>query len=257
MVTENTAPETGGQTATAEAQTETQEAASQYQQTQEAPKAFDPNSLPPEAKQHFDKQYEGYDKYKGMAQEYERLLKAPEFQQWYQGLRAPQTKQPEPQKFELSNDDFVAALSDPKKFAELIDRRAEFIAQQKLAPQIQQTQWEVGLQKRTNELDRTMAKYPDFKDLDAKGLIEQAIMKYPNIGFEDAYWLAKRHTFNEEVDRRARGLVQTKKNASTERPGTSAGARSNRVTAKTTLEAMEIAAEAFRQGREVPDIDIE
>lgn len=257
MATEQAAPTTEGQTATAEAQTETPETPVETTQT-ETPKAFDPNSLPPEAKSHFEKQYEGYDKFKGMAQEYERLLKAPEFQQWYQGIRNPQAQpKQEAKRFELSNEDFVAALSDPKKFSQTVYQLAEQIANEKLAPQIQQTQWEVGLQKRTNELDRTMAKYPDFKDLDSKGLIEQAIMKYPNIGFEDAYWLAKRHTFNDEVDRRARGLVQSKKNASTERPGTSAGARSNKVTAKTTLEAMEITAEAFRQGREIPDIDIE
>lgn len=255
MATENPVPE-NGQTAVAE-QPETQAEVVETPQVQE-PKAFDPASLPPEAKQHFDKQYEGYEKFKGMAQEYERLLKAPEFQQWYQGIRAPQTQtKQEPKRFELSNEDFVAALSDPKKFSQTVYQLAEQIANEKFAPQIQQTQWEINLQKRTSEVERTMAAHSDFKELDSKGLIEPILMKYPTIGMEDAYWLAKRGTMNEEIDRRARGLVQQKKNASTEKPGTSAGARSNRVTAKTTLEAMEIAAEAFRQGREVPDIDIE
>lgn len=221
------------------------------------PKAFDPQSLPPEAQEYFKKQYSDYDKHKSLASEYQRLIQHPLFQEWYHGLRNQSQKEaPKPQKLEITDDEFVGALSDKSKFLQLVEKAAEMRANQILGPQLQQTQFEVNLQKRTNEINVTASKYPDFMELDKKGLIEPILLKYPNLGIEDAYWLAKRHTINEEIDRKARGLVEKKKSASAERPGAS-GARSNKVVAKSTLEAMEIAANAFRAGKEVPEIEIE
>ena len=221
-----------------------------------APTPFDPNTLAPEAKTYFEKQYEGHGKFKEMAQEYERLLRSTEFQQFYQGLRQPAQPAQAP-KFELSDEQFVGALGNKEQFLALVNHLAEKVAAEKLGPQLQQTRQEMELSKRTVEIERTIKEHPDFMELDKRGLIEPILRKYQNISFEDAYWLAKRNVFNEEVDKKARGIVAEKKGASVERPGNPPGGRSQRVHAKTRLEAMEIAAAAHREGREIPDIEID
>ena len=222
--------------------------------TPETPvKAFDPASISPDTKAYFDKQYADHGKYKEMASEYEQMLRTREFQEWYQGLRKPKE-----QKFEISDDEFVGALSDKGKFSQLISALAEKIATEKLGPQLEQVQAQANLANRTNELNRTLAKYPDFQEmLDQKGLLEGYVNKYPNLGWDEIYKLAKWENFNEEVDKRARGLVDSKKAASVEKPGATTGAKSRRIKAKNSLEAMEIAAEAFKAGREAPEIDFE
>ena len=221
------------------------------------PASFDPKSLPPEAQEYFSKKYEGFDRLKGMSEEYERLLRAPEFRSWYEGMRQPHAQQAQPKPFEITDDQFVAAMGNKEQFAALVSSLAERIASEKFAPQIQSTKQEIELAKRTAEINSTVAKYPDFMELDKRGLIEPYLRKYQSISFEDAYWLAKRHVFNEEVDKKARGIVEEKKAASVERPGNPPGAKSHRVRAKTRLEAMEIAAAAHREGREIPDIEID
>ncbi len=98
--------------------------------------------------------------------------------------------------------------------------------------------------------------HPDFKELDSRGLIEPIIKKYNgNISFEDAYWIAKKDTFQEEVDKKARGVVALKKQATVERPGTPPGARTNKVKARGREEAMTMVMEAVRAGRPVPEFE--
>ena len=220
----------------------------------QTPATFDPSKIDPQVKSHFDKQYEGYEKYKGMATEYEQILRSKEFQEWYQGLRQPKA-QTQPQ--EISDEEFVAALSDKTKLSQLIRAESKRLMNEEFGPQLQQTQQKLELTAKTNELNEVIAKNPDFMDLDKRGLIEPYLKKYPGISFEDAYWLGKKHTMNEEIDRRARGLVDSKKAASVEKPGATTGAKSRKVKAKSKLEAMEIAAEAFKAGREAPEIEFE
>jgi len=220
---------------------------------EDTPKAFDPASISPETKSYFEKQYEGHGKYKEMASEYEQILKTKEFQDWYQGLRQPK-QAPD---HEISDDEFVAALSDKTKLAQFIRNEAKKMVSEEFGPQLQQTQQKLELSAKTNELNEVIAKNPDFMELDKRGLIEPYLRKYPGISFEDAYWLGKKHTLNEDIDRRARGLVDSKKAASVEKPGATNGAKSRRIKAKNSLEAMEIAAEAFKAGREAPEIDFE
>ena len=217
------------------------------------PKPFDPASIAPEVKSHFEKQYDGFSKYKEMAAEYENLLRAPQFQEWYRGLNQPKTD-----KFEVTDEQFVQALSNKDQFASLVNSLAEKVAKEKFGPQIEQVQMQANLANKSNELNRVLTKYPDFQEMvDQRGLLEGYIQKYPNLGFEEIYKLAKWDNFNTEVDKRARGLVDSKKAASVEKPGTTSGAKSRKVKAKSSLEAMEIAAEAFKAGREAPDIDFE
>ena len=125
------------------------------------------------------------------------------------------------------------------------------------SPKLQETQQKLELSAKTNELNEVIAKNPDFMELDKRGLIEPYLRKYPGISFEDAYWLGKKSVMNEEIDRRARGLVDSKKAASVEKPGATNGAKSRKVKVKSKLEAMELAAEAYKAGREAPEIEIE
>ena len=100
---------------------------------------------------------------------------------------------------------------------------------------------------------------PEIEDLKTsmrdQGLIEPIVRKYPMLSFEDAYWLAKKDTLNEEADRRARGIVSGKKGAVLEKPGSGAGVKSQKVNAKNREEAMNMVAEAIRAGRPVPEFD--
>ena len=100
-----------------------------------------------------------------------------------------------------------------------------------------------------------MTKYPDFKELDKRGLIEPIIRKYPGMTFEDAYKLAKHETIDEEADKRARGIVEKKKVSNVERGNNAPGAKSSRVSARNREEAMEMVMEAVKAGREVPEFD--
>src|SRR3990167_8577212 len=205
------------------------------QDTAKAEVKFDPASLPAEAKAHFEKQYEGYDKFKSAATEYESLLRAPEFREWYQGLN--KQKSEPAAKFEVTEDQFNAALSNKDQFTNLVNTLAERLVAEKIGPQLQQAQMQAQLANKTNELNHVISQNPDFMELDKRGLIEPVLRKYPGISYEDAYWLAKRNTINEDIDKKARGLVEAKKAASIEKPGPAAGTRSHRVKAKTSLEA--------------------
>lgn len=252
--TESTETTTEAKNASAETEVKSTETTQEKAETTQS-KTFDPNTIAPEAKAYFEKQYEGYGKYKELSTEYENLLRSKEFQEWYQGLE--QNKQEAPAKFEISDEDFVAALGDKNKFSQLVANLAERIANDKLGPQLEQTRREVIQARKTTELEQTIKQYPDFMELDNRGLVEPYLRKYPVLSFEDAYWLAKRHTMNEDIDKKARGLVEAKKNATVEKPGSSSGGRSHKVKAKTSLEAMEIAAEAYKAGRPIPEIEIE
>ena len=221
-------------------------------QVETAPKTFDPASITPEIKSYYEKQYKDHVRFKEYATEYEQLLRAPEFQEWYKGLKAP--KQPAPEQ-EITDEQFQAALSDKKNLSALIRAEAKRLLDSEYAPQLSEVKRENDFVKKSSELDKVMTKYPDFADLDDRGLIEPLVRE--GLSFERAYKLAKWENFNEEVDRRARGLVEKKKAASVEKPGATANAKSRRVKVKSKEEAMMIAAEAFKAGREAPEIDFE
>lgn len=222
------------------------------------PKAFDPEALPAEIKSfvkqredEISKKYADYDTHRSAAQEWERVRNDPRFQQWAQSLNQPPTPQP----FDITDDQFAAALSDKNQFAQLVNLMAEKLLAERVAPQLEQVNRHNELNAKVNDLRQVVSKYPDFKDLDKRGLIEPIIRKYPHISFEDAYWLARKDTLNEEADRRARGIIAGKKTAAIEKPGSGSGGRSPRVNAKNREEAMNMVAEAVRAGRPIPEFD--
>lgn len=220
--------------------------------------AFDPDKLSAEIKGYVStreaevaKKYADYDKHVASAKEWEGVRNDPRFNEWVKTINAPQAPKP----FEISDDQFTAALSDKGQFTKLIQDAAKQLLETQFGPQLQQTEQKMQFQEKVTELQATVAKYPDFKDLDKQGKIEPIIRKYPGMSFDDAYKLAKHETFNDEVDKKSRGVVALKKAATVERPGTPPGARTNRVKAKGRIDAMTQTMEAIRAGRPVPEFE--
>lgn len=225
-------------------------------------RAFDPEALPAEIKGYVTKQreaaaaeaaakYADYERHREAAKEWEGVRNDPRFQKWAESLRQPEP----PKQFEISDDQFAAALSDKGQFTKLVQEAAKALLEQTVGPQLESVKQHNEFREKVSELQQTVAKYPDFKDLDKRGLIEPIIKKYPQMSFEDAYKLAKHETINEEADRRARGIVASKKAATVERPGTPSAAKGALVKAKNREEAMNMVAEAIRAGRPVPEFD--
>ena len=225
-------------------------------------RAFDPEALPAEIKGYVTKQreaaaaeaatkYADYERHRAAAQEWDGVRNDPRFQQWAEGLRRPAPPKP----FEITDDQFAAALSDKAQFTALVQQAAKDLVEKTVGPQLESTKQRQEFNDKVTELQQTVVKYPDFKELDKRGLIEPIIRKYPGMTFEDAYKLAKHETINEEADRRARGIVAGKKAATVERPGTPSAAKGSKVSAKNREEAMNMVAEAIRAGRPVPEFD--
>lgn len=226
------------------------------------PRAFDPEALPSEIKSYVTKQreeaqaearkqYADYDRHRAAAQEWEGVRNDPRFQKWADGLRQPQP----PKAFEITDDQFAAALSDKSQFTALVQQAAKDLLEKTVGPQLESTKQRQEFNDKVTELQQTVTRYPDFKELDKRGLIEPIIRKYPHLSFEDAYKIAKHETINEEADRRARGIVATKKAATVERPGTPSAAKGTLVKAKNREEAMNMVAEAIRAGRPIPEFE--
>ena len=225
---------------------------------------FNPEALPAEIKTYVQRQkeaaateaaakYADYERHRAAAQEWEGVRNDPRFQKWAEGLRQPAPAKP----FEVSDEAFSAILSGDKgKFQEAVMQAAQHLLKEQVAPQLESVKQHNEFQAKVGELQQTVAKFPDFKDLDKRGLIEPIIRKYPALSFEDAYWLAKKDTLNEEADRRARGIIDGKKKATVERPGVPpAAAKGAKVSAKNREEAMNMVAEAIRAGRPVPEFE--
>lgn len=249
--TEQSAPQT---------EVEQPETPATEQETPAAPevKAFDPATIPKEIQEYFGKQkteyeqkFADYEKHQKAAQEWEGVRNDPRFRQFAESLNKP----PEPKAFEITDEQFTAALSDKGQFLSLVNQAAKQLLDQQVGPQLAQAQQYQQYQQKVSELQQTVTKYPDFKELDKRGLIEPIIRKYPGMTFEDAYKLAKHETIAEEADKRARGIVEKKKAGTVERGHNAPGAKTSRVTARNREEAMEMVMEAVKAGREVPEFD--
>ena len=222
------------------------------------PARFNPDTLSAEVKAYVEaeraeatKKYSDYEQKSADAREWDGVRNDPRFQAWVKSINTP--AQPKP--FEVTDEQFAAALSDKGQFTALVRQAAEALIKEQVSPQLERVNQHNEFQSKVNELSQTVAKFPDFKEMDKRGLIEPIIRKYPAISFEDAYWLAKKDTLNEEADRRARGIIAGKKAAVVERPGLPSGARGPRVSAKNREEAMTMAMEAARAGRPIPDFE--
>lgn len=227
--------------------------ATESQETPAAPEAFDPNSIDPQVKEYYAKQYGDYEQVKQAASQFQQLQADPRFNQWAQTLNAP--KAPEP--FTISPDEHSAALGDPAKFQEIIMRAAERVAMEKFAPRLDKAEKEAQFAKASAELSDVVNKHPEFKELDKGGFILPVLQKYPGISFADALAIAKQSSGWEakKAAEAAAGQVQTQKKAMTEKPGNPGTTGRGPRHFKTTSEALEWVATEFRAGRQVDPED--
>lgn len=224
------------------------------QAEQAAPKAFDPASIAPEVAEYYKKQYGDYEQLKGEVGQFRQLTQDERFKKAWEQINAPA---PAP-KFEISADEHAAALGDPAKFQELVMKAAEFTANSKMGPQLQQAQREIEFAKAQSELQKVVTDHPEFKELDKAGHIEPILRKYPGMSFVDAMNLAKATTgwVNKQIDDKARGQVKMQRQAITERGGNSNSSKAKKSFSSRT-EAMEYVYSEGQAGREVDADDIE
>ena len=221
--------------------------------------AFDPAKIDPKAKEYFEKEYStkysDYEAHKKAAREFEMVRNDPAFQQWIMSRNKTEPTKP----FEITDEQFTAGLSDKAQFVKLIQEAAKHLVQNEIGPKLQKTDQHFQVEAKKQELADVITKYPDFKELDKRGLIAPIVEKYNrngiNISFEDAYWAAKKHTWNEDVAKAARGQVNDRKTASVEKPNNAPGAKRNVVKFDSREEALQAVAEALAAGREAPEID--
>ena len=205
-----------------------------------------------EAQAEARKQFADYDKHRTAAKEWEGVRNDTRFQAWAESLRKP----PEPKPFEVSDDQFAAALTDKGQFTKLVQEAAQALLEKSgLGQQLESVKKRNEFNDKVSELQQTVTKYPDFKDLDKRGLIEPIIKKYPSMTFEDAYKLAKHSTIGEDAAKLAAGIVKGKKDAIVERPGLPPAGKGPTLKAKNREEAMNLVMEAARAGRPIPEFD--
>ncbi len=262
--------ETATETNPTEPQTETAPE-SEVTETAAAPapvvEAFDPAKIDPRAKEHFEKEYStryaDYEPSKKAAKELEQIKNDPRFQKWVSGLNAPEPPKP----FEITDEQFTAGLTDRNSFVKLVQDAAKHLHDQEIAPKFEAQEYRVQVEAKTTELNQTKQKFPDFSELDKRGLIAPIIQKYPSVGkpntpgyragitFEEAYWIAKQHTNKEDVAKAARGQVAERKTASVERGNNTQTANSAVVKVADRAELMERVAADIRAGREPGNYD--
>jgi hypothetical protein len=226
-------------------------------ETQAAPveAAFDPAKIDARTREYFEKEtstkYADYEPSRKAAKELEQIKNDPRFQKWVSGLNAPEPPKP----FEITDEQFTAGLTDRAQFVKLVQDAARHLVDNQIGPKLQQTEQHFQLEAKTNELNATISKFPDFKDLDKRGLIEPILRKYKDISFDDAYWIAKQHTNKEDVAKAARGQVAERKTASVERGNNTQTANSAVVKVADRAELMERVAADVRAGREPGNYD--
>ena len=220
--------------------------------------AFDPSKIDARTREYFEKEtstkYADYEPSRKAAQELNAIKGDPEFQKWIQERNAP----PAPKPFELTDDQFTAALTDKAQFAKLVQEAAKNLLDSQVRPKLEQTEQHFQLQARTQELKEVVDKFPDFKELDKRGLIADFVQRYGNVPgfkFEDAYWMAKRHTFKDDVAKAARGQVTDRKGAGVERGNNAPSATKSVIKVEDRLEAMTRTAEDLAAGREPGQYD--
>ncbi len=212
--------------------------------------AFDPAKIDPRAKEHFEKEYTtkyaDYEPSKKAAQELNQIKNDPRFQKWVAGLNTPEPPKP----FEITDEQFTAGLTDRAQFVKLVQDAARHLVDNQIGPKLQQTEQHFQLEAKTNELNATIVKFPDFKELDKRGLIEPILRKYPSISFDEAYKLAKYDDRTADIAKAARGQVAERKGASVERGNNAQTKTKSVVKVEDRLEAMTRTAEDIAAGRE-------
>lgn len=237
---------------------------------------FDPKGLSPELQQAykqmqaaFTKKTQDISEARKKAETLDQLVGYSPFVKWYNGHvnGEPTTGKPteqlgEPEKApqaildSLSEEEMQLLSTDPKKFKEVLRQAIREEASQALLPMMLETRKEVEYQKNLSKVESFSKEHSDFWDLDDKGLIDPLIAKYPGMGLEDIYKLAKYPYLEQDAVQKAHGIVQQKKAATVEKPGVGLPS-SNKVRVKSREEAMALAWDYAERGQTVPEFEFD
>lgn len=150
---------------------------------------------------------------------------------------------------DLSDDQFVAALSDKTAFTKMVRQVAESIAERKVGEKLSPAQEELQALKADREFQAVAAEHPDLKKLNQDGLLDEYLKQ--GYSYAVAYKLYKfdHQESAEQVERKAQELLQTKKAGSVEKTGVPKLNGAAKVyKAKTWDQAFDRAWEALQRG---------
>lgn len=168
-------------------------------------------------------------RYKKDAEAFQQLINHPEFSEFLQWQKqkkeSPSQPPTELPQMELSEEEFLAAQADPKKFEGLLNSRLQAmlnpIAQQAIQ-KISNLERELMVSKQEREIDAFAASHPDFWDIDPR-IMKAAITENQGKGLEAAYATAKQleKQYLEKAQSSIQKKVAEKKQASSASPSRS------------------------------------
>lgn len=199
---------------------------------------------------------------KHLAQAYQEMVNHPEFQefiQWKEQRTSTPQQQEEVQVEPLSEDDFLAAQTDPNKFVEVQQR----LLMQQAAPVLNELktvkealakmQQEKAQEQAARQLDGFASQHPDFWNINPtimKAVLEEVVQKKGG-SVEDAYNQAKslEKQYLEQAKSVIKQQVDEKKKAVTATPSKSV--EPNVIYVKDEREATRVAYENAKLGKRV------
>lgn len=268
-----------------DAQTTTEGTATQGTATvavTETPAAFDPTTIPPDfkphyeaAEKHFASEREkaiakateelkaSYSEVEQRAKGFDSLISDPRFQEFRKSLDNPQPKQEQRKGIfdDLTGDDYVSLINDPKKFGAHLEKVIAERAAADLKPQVEKVAAEADRMKLEGELKEFAAKNTDFWDKGVNAKFNEIARRYKGaLSIEDTYFLAKREQIEKEAEQKAiqkaHQIVEEKRQASLEKPGVSSARSTGApIKVRSNVEAMQIAVEYQKAGREIPEFE--
>lgn len=230
-------------------------------ETTQAAAPFDPANLPPELQGTYKSMQDDFAKREADYQS--KLAQAsqandPDYIAWKAGYVKPAASAPAAEKAPLDeySDEQLAAIGISRQQAMFLDQLAEKRARAIAEPQVNQLRGEQTRMTRTMEISEVGKAYPDFWELDKRGLIEPVMAKYKNISAYDAYRLAKYDDLRKEAVDKAHNIVAGKRAASVERPGVPSASVKGPIKVKNRQEAAMVALDYQERGLQIPEIEV-
>jgi hypothetical protein len=167
--------------------------------------------------------------YKKEADAFQELLNHPEFNeflQWRQNKQNPaQSQPPQVSEVTLTDEEFLEAQSNPKKFEGLLNTRLQSMLQpiaQQAIQKINNLERELAISKHEREIDAFATKHPDFWEIDPR-IMKTALGETKGKGLESAYNMAKQleKQYLDKANSSIQKKVAEKKQASSASPSRS------------------------------------
>ena len=194
-------------------------------------------------------------RYKKEADAFQQLLNHPEFNEFLQWRQQKQNAPAQPPQeipqVALTDEEFLAAQSDPKKFEGVLNSRLQAmlkpIAQQAIQ-KINNLERELAVSKNEREIDAFATQHPDFWEIDPR-IMKAALNETRGQGLPAAYNIAKQleKQYVEKAQSSIQKKVAEKKQASSASPSRSVEPKV--IYASNESEANRISFELAMQGK--------